>query len=86
MQNMFYAIAIVWFYRGGGHSHMSVDIKCLSIDPFLRRSYTQWPPSSVHTQWPLFFHLGDKFYIQWQIFARFRTHFEKFINFAAMLT
>ena len=25
--------------------------------PFLRRSYTQWPPFfSVHTQWPLFFH------------------------------
>ena len=42
---------------GGAHSHMLVDIKCLSIDPlFLRRSYTQWPPFlfSPHPMTPFF--------------------------------
>ena len=35
---------------GGGHSHMLVDIKCLSIDPlFLRRPYTQWPPFFIQS-------------------------------------
>ena len=40
-----------------GHSHMSVDIRCLSIDPhFLRQSYTQWPPFffSPHPMTPFF--------------------------------
>ena len=41
--------------------------------PFLRQSYTQWPP----------FDFDIKFYIQ---IANFRVHFEKFNNFAAILT
>ena len=34
-----------------GHSHMLVDIKCLSIDPpfFLNRPYTQWPPFFIQS-------------------------------------
>ena len=57
---------------------MSVDIKCLSIDPlFLRRSYTQWPLFySVHTQWPPFYHFCIKFYIK----------IAKFNDFVAILT
>ena len=69
------------FNRGGGeHSHMSMNTKCLSIDPFfLRRSYTQWPLffHSVHTQWPTFFHFCIKFYIQIANFRTRRAHFEK---------
>ena len=73
----------------GGHSHMSVDIKCLSIDPrFLRRSYTQWPPFfySVHTQWPPFFHFCIKFYVKIANFSALRAHYEKFNDFVAILT
>ena len=67
---------------------MSVDIKCLSIDPrFLRRSYTQWPPFfySVHTRWPLFFHFCIKFNIKIANFSALRAHFEKFNGFVAIL-
>ena len=54
-----------------GHSHMSVDTKCLSIDPLLlRRSYIQWPLHSVHTQWPPFSTFVLNFTHKLQIFAR----------------
>ena len=69
---------IVKVFPGGGHSHMSVDIKCLSIDPLFKcRSYTQWPP---------FFHFCIKFYMKIAIFCALRAHFEKFNDFVAILT
>ena len=77
------------YWLPGGHSHMSVDIKCLSIDPrFLRRSYTQWPPFfySVLTQWHPFFHFCIKFYIKIANFSALRAHFEKFNDFVQIWT
>ena len=44
--------------------------------PFLRRSYTQWPP---------FFHFCIKFYIKIANFCALRAHFEKFNDFVAIL-
>ena len=73
---------------GGGHSHMSVDIKCLSVDPlFLRWSYTQRPPFlfGPHPMTP-FFHFCIKFYIKIANFCMLRAHFEKFNDFVAILT
>ena len=64
--------------KGGGHSHMLMDIKCLSIDPpFLRRPYTQWPP---------FLHFCIKFYIKIAIFCALRVHFETFNDFVEIFT
>ena len=74
--------------RGGGHSHMSVDIKCLSIDPlFLRRSYTNDPlflfsPQPMTPFFPLLYQILHKI----ANFCALRAHFEKFNDFVAILT
>ena len=49
-----------------GHCHMSVDIKCPSIDNLFTQILHPMTPlfSSVHTQWLPFFHFSIKFYIQ----------------------
>ena len=53
---------------------MSVDIKCLSIDPlFLRRSYTQWHPFFIQSTpndpfFPLLYHILHE---NCKFFARF---------------
>ena len=49
-----------------GNSHMSVDVKCLSIDPFFTPILHPWPPFlfSPHPMTP-FFHFCIKFYIQY---------------------
>ena len=54
-----------------GHSHMSVDIKCLSIDPFFTLILHPTTPS-VHTHWPPLFHFCIKFYIKIANFCAFR--------------
>ena len=73
---------------GGGHSHMSVDIKCLSIDPLFYADPTPNDPLfySVHTLWPPFFHFCIKFYIKIANFCALSPHFEKFNDFVAILT
>ena len=67
---------------------MSVDIKCLSIDPFFYADPTPNDPLfySVHTQWPPFFHFCMKFYMKIANFLRASAHFEKFNDFVAILT
>ena len=75
-------------FHPGGHSHMLVDIKCLSIDPlFLCWPYTQWPPFFIQST------PNDPFFpLLYQIlhknckFLRVRAHFEKCNNFVAILT
>ena len=67
---------------------MSVDIKCLSIDPlFLRRSYTQWPPFlfSPHPMTPFFPLLYQILPKKIAFFCALRVHFEKFNDFVAIL-
>ena len=57
----------------GGHSHMSVDIHYLSLDPHFYANLTPNGPlfsSGLHTQCPPFF---------------FSPNFEKFTHFAALL-
>ena len=74
---------------GGGHSHISVDIKCLSIDAFFTAILHPVIPffSSVHTQRPyVFFTFVSNFYIQNANFSALRAHFEKFTNLAVILT
>ena len=73
----------------GGHSHVLVDIKCLSIDPlFFTPTLHPMTPffHSFHTQWPPFFHFCIKFYIKIANFCALRAHFEKFNDFVAILT
>ena len=73
---------------GGGHSHMSVDIKCLSIDPFFYADPTPKDPLFLFSPHPMtpFFHFCIKFYIESANFCALRAHFEKFNNFVAILT
>ena len=65
--------------RTRGHSYMSLDIKCLSIDPFLRQSYTQWPPYvlSPHPMTPFSTFVPNLTY-QRKKFDTLRAYFEKF--------
>ena len=82
-----------------GHSNMSVDIKYLSIKPpFLRRSYTQWPPFflSPHTlNDPLFPLSCQILHTKWKFLGASRAFWEiyqfwgnfdiKFTNFGLKL-
>ena len=73
-------------YIPRGHSHMSVDIKCLSIDPlFLYRSYTQWPG-----QWPPFLFsphpLTPFFPLLYQILHENCKYFARFARILRNLT
>ena len=72
-----------------GHSYMLVDIDCLSLDSPFYADLTPDDPlfSSVHTQWPPFFHFCEEFYVHIRDFRGVLcVHFEKTIDFTAILT
>ena len=72
----------LWSPRGG-HSHMSVDIKCLSIDPLFYADPTPNDPLflfSPHLMTPFFPLLYQILHNNWN-FCALRAHFEKFNNF-----
>ena len=56
--------------------------------PFLRRSYTQWPPFFIRStpNDPLFFHFCINFCIKIANFCALRAQFEKFNDFCGVLT
>ena len=83
-----------------GHSYMLVDIDCLSLDSPFYADLTPDDPlfSSVHTQWPPFFHFCEEFYVHIRDFRgggalrafrenyRFHCNFnKKFENFGLKL-
>ena len=58
---------------GGGHSHMSADIICLSIDPlFWCKSHTQWPSFSSQSTF------NDPLFSLFQTFCQFLAKNGKF--------
>ena len=73
---------------GGGHSHMLVDIKCLSMRPLFYADPTPNDPLfsfSPHPMTPFFpflYHILHKI----ANFCALRAHFEEFSDFVAILT
>ena len=83
-----YTWILVLYISQGGHSHMLVDIKCLSIDPLFYADPTPNDPLFSFSPHPMtpFFHFCIKFYIKIANFCTLRAHFEQFYDFVAILT
>ena len=68
--------------RCGGHSHMSADIICLSIDvPFFDANLTLNDPVIHYSPHPMTSFFSSKFQRKISIFRKFRSRCENFINF-----
>ena len=78
---------VVGFTPGGALPYVGGYQVPVNRPPFLRRSYTQWPPFFIQStpNDPLFFHFYIKFYIKIANFCALRAHFEKFNDFVAIL-